>query len=164
MPIYGDLPVDGSKFFEDLQMFGERTVMGDGTPGPPYVDGDIKIFEIRTPGGVDGARAIAEANTQFGAGGGTRLFIPDVDVAMADGRLAEVGHHHFDPMTLRSSFEDPAYRAVDPNLPIEALDPRHEQFVGLKEGLQEKGLETVRDKAQSAVLAAAASSIDGSDK
>jgi hypothetical protein len=65
--------------------------------------------------------------------------------------------------------EDPAYRAVDPaydgidaQMPVHALDPAHEAWVGRVEGLQEKGLETIKESAMSTAAASAAARVDGS--
>jgi hypothetical protein len=146
MPFEGDLTMDGAKFHRDLQMYATRHVT-DGMPGAPQVEAAVKIYRVAAPDGLDAARAIAEANPHFGAGGATELFISAPDVAVANGLLEKIGTHEFDPKTLRSLFEDPAYRFMDPDLPIQALDPEHEKLVGYLEGLREKGLETVRDKA-----------------
>jgi hypothetical protein len=90
---------------------------------------------------------VAEANTQFGAGGGTRLFVPDSGRALADRQLFEkLDHPHvFDADSLKSRFEDPAFRATDPSYqdldahaPVRALDLAHEKRMGRLEGLEER--------------------------
>jgi hypothetical protein len=153
---------DGALFYSEHQLFAERHIV-DGLPSAPLVHDSVKIIEIRAPGGMDVARATVEANPQFGVGGGTQLFIPESGEAFEVEHLAEVDTRYFDPDTLESNFEDPAYRAADPDLPIHPLDPEHEKLKGYGEGLREKGLETVRDKAMTTAGAATVRAVDGSD-
>ncbi|HEX3830091.1 MAG TPA: hypothetical protein VHV82_22730, partial [Sporichthyaceae bacterium] len=89
--------------------------------------------------------ATALANPKFGVGGSARLALPDFRHVSADGRISKVGDHSFDPDTLRSNFEDPQYRQVDPSLPEHALDPDHERTLGRWDAAKDKLRETARD-------------------
>jgi type VII secretion system ESX-1 substrate len=145
VPISGDLTTDGRVFCEAIQDAPERAWIGDGVPSPPELLDRVYLYRVH--GGIDGATSTALANPEFGAGGGARLSVGDFDDALDDGTLVPVGEHTFDPGTLRSGFEDPRYRQVDPSLPIHALDPDHERVLGrfhaAKDHLQETGRNTV---------------------
>jgi hypothetical protein len=154
------LTTDGAQFSEALQMYAKRT-MADGVSGDPLVDSSVKIYRVATPDGLDAARTVAEANPQFGPGGGARVFLSNPGEALDSGLLHEIGTHDFDPGKLCSVYEDPAYRAADPGLPIHALDPGGEKIVGYLEGLREKGLETVRESAMTTAGATSVRAVDG---
>jgi hypothetical protein len=136
---------DARDFYEPIQHAPERARVEDGIPSAPDLPDRIHLYRVH--GGTDGAISTAPANPEFGAGGGAQLSIPDFRQALADGRLAPMDHHQFDPSTLRSGFEDPRYRQVDPRLPIHALDPNHERVLGrfhaAKDHLPETGRTTV---------------------
>jgi hypothetical protein len=143
-------------------------ILDDGTVSAPMFADDVKIYRVSSPQGLDVAQATAEANTQFGVGGGDKLFVSARDLG-DDSVLTFVDEHRFDAKTVESSLEDPAYRAVDPTYaglnpqtPVRALDPAHEVWAGRLEGLQEKGVETLKESAMSTATAAAAARVDGS--
>jgi hypothetical protein len=145
VPVCGPLPTDARRFYEPIQSAPERFRMVDGVPSAPEMEDRVYLYRVR--GGMDGATSTALANPEFGTGGGAKLFLSDFRNAIADGRLAPIGQHEFDPGTLRSAFEDPGYRQVDPSLPVHALDPDHERLLGrlnaAKDHLQETGRTTV---------------------
>jgi hypothetical protein len=124
--------------------------------------------------GVDAAQATMRANTQFGAGGGIQLFVPEARDAVHDDRLftkLDQETHYFDRGTLDSRIEDPAYRAVDPayqnveaHASVRTLDPARETRVGRLEALQEKGVETIRENAVRAVAVATKDRMGGDDE
>jgi hypothetical protein len=172
VPFDGSLTKDANRFFDELQMHGKRRVHADGTVSAPRLPAKVEIYEVSAPGGIDAAQATAAANTQFGAGGGTRLFVPDATDALANDQLfTHVRAHRFDQSSLRSAYEDPdfravdpAYQGIDPHSPVHALDPAHEKWMGRREGFEEKGRETVRDTAVSTGVAAGVRATDGSAK
>jgi hypothetical protein len=164
VPYDGHLPADTRTFFEQIQMYGRRSLLEDGSVSAPNVGGHIVVYQVNGADGIDAARAIAEENTQFGVGGGTRLFVNNLDDALANNSLVAVPGHEFDLLDMKSAYEDPRYRAIDPALPVEALNPEHEKVVGLFEGLKEKATETVRDSAIRTGMTTAVAAVDGSEK
>jgi hypothetical protein len=168
VPIDGTLTKDAGEFYGKVQVPARRMILDDGTVSAPMFADDVKIYKVSSPQGLDVAKATAEANTQFGVGGGDKLFVSARDLG-DDSVLTFVDEHSFDAKTLESPLEDPAYRAVDPayagldpQMPVRALDPAHEAWVGRAEGLQEKGLETLKESAMSTAAASAAARVDGS--
>lgn len=114
-----------------------RSIGLDGAVSHPTTPGSVSIYEVRG-GDLEAAQSSALANPQFGPGGSTQAFIPDVNDAIRDGRLVKVDEHHFDPETTRATFEDPAYRQVDADLPDHAIDPDRERTLGRTEKAREE--------------------------
>jgi hypothetical protein len=172
VPFHGELPTDARQFTEQIHLPPARQILKDNagveTTTMPRLPGKVEIYEVRSH--IDAAEATMQANTQFGAGGGSQLIVPDATDALADERLfkkLDEKTHYFDKNTLDSRIEDPAYRAVDPayqdldpHARVRALDPGRETWVGRFEGLRDKAVETVRDNAQSAVAVATKDRMD----
>jgi hypothetical protein len=149
IPISGELPVDARELFDPVQMAPRRLDGLEGVPSKPQLPPDVRIYRVN--GDMDAARAIASANTQFGAGGGTLLSVGEFDDALQAGHLVPAGEHQFASQTLTSEFEDPRYSHVDPSLPQHALDPDHEEVLGR----WAEAKKHARDAARNAALVAA---------
>jgi hypothetical protein len=122
----------------------------------------VEIYRIN--GDLDAATATATANPQFGAGGGTRLALGDFPDAVDAGQLVRVGEHSFDPDTLRSDFEDPRYRLVDPSLPIHAVDPDREELLGRWDAAKEHARDNLRNATVVAIDQVAAEPAERGDR
>jgi hypothetical protein len=152
------LTYDAGSYFERQQLPGVRSRLSDGSITLPAYDDIVEIFEVRVP--MNGATATALANSQFGEGGATLTFIPDLQGAIDRGEVVLVREHLFAPSTLESRFEDPRFRLVDDNLSVHALDPRVERIEGFVEGVREEGSMSARQTGLTAGLAGDSNSID----
>jgi hypothetical protein len=151
------LPTDARYFLEGQQAAAFRSMGTDGISAPIYAD-RVFVYEIRAP--IDGATAQAMANSELGAGGSTLTYIPDLERALADGKVALVDRHHFSPSTVESRFEDPRFRMVDDSL-TRALDPARERF----EGYVESGAHELSTSArQTAITVGSGAASDYIDK
>jgi hypothetical protein len=142
-PVRGPLTTDAGEFSGSTQMAPTRLLGPDGVPTAPQLPGEITLYRVQ--GGMDAAGATASANPELGAGGGTLLSVGDLDDAVNSGRLVPAGEHTFDPDPLRSTFEDPRYRHVDPGMPIHALDPDHEELRGRWDAAKEHARDNIRN-------------------
>lgn len=124
---------------------------------PQFVSG-ADVFEICAP--IEGARASALANPQFGPGGTNLTYIPDLDAALESGQIKWVGRHEFDPATVSSRIEDPEFRIVDPDLPARALDPAEARRRGFVEGAVQEATVSARQTAIAVGAAAGSDHID----
>ena len=104
-------------YFESLQAAPRRL----GHLDPPTLRPGIEISEVN--GDIDIASSSAQANPQFGAGGGEQVFVPGTRGLIDSGALTQVGSHGFSPGSLRSPIEDPRYRYLAPGLPSPPLTP-----------------------------------------
>ncbi len=143
-PLGAKVPVDAQAWHEDLQIPPRRDRLPDGSVTAPAYGSRVFIFEVG-PGGLDAARATAMANSELGAGGGTRLAVGELESAMAEGQLIPRGMHLFDPETLAARIEDPRFRLVDAGLPDRPLDPAREESLGRIRGGTEEVAATARD-------------------
>src|SRR6201999_4449427 len=79
-PITGDLTADAGEYFGPIQNPAQRSVSPDGIPSAAQFPDKVRIYRVH--GDLDGARATASANPEFGAGGGTLLSVGDFDDAV----------------------------------------------------------------------------------
>jgi hypothetical protein len=161
-PVRGPLTTDAGEFFEPGQRAPRRLLGPEGAPSAPQLPPGVEIYRIN--GDLDAATATATANPQFGAGGGTRLALGDFPDAVDAGQLVRVGEHSFDPDTLRSDFEDPRYRLVDPSLPIHAVDPDREELLGRWDAAKEHARDNLRNATVVAIDQVAAEPAERGDR
>jgi hypothetical protein len=145
-------PTDARTWNEQLQLPPQRQILSDGSVSDPMYKSQVAVFKVGE-NGLDSVGASTVANPQFGAGGGFRLSIQDLDAAVGDGRLEHQGIHNFDPNSLKGAIEDPRYRHIDHDLPQRPLDPKHERTMGQVEAV----VEEVRGSVRQTVLTAGAS-------
>lgn len=153
VPVRGHLPTSAREFYEPLQVHPSRGYAPEGPVSQPGHFDSVQIYEVRSE--IQAAAARAEANPQYGLGGGTKVFVPDFEDLADTGLIHELdgpnGVHRFDPKTLESRVEDPEFRAVDPTLPERALDPDREAL----RAAGEAGAEKARDHPVGVAVAAA---------
>lgn len=129
VPITDGVGVTGAQtWFEGLQVAPKRVVV-DGESVPlPTVRTRVDIYELQID--LEATHSNARANPQFGPGGSEQVFLPDAEELVERNLPKKVGEHHFDADTARSPIEDPAFKAVDPDLPEQPLDPERAQRSG----------------------------------
>jgi hypothetical protein len=151
------VPTDARLFFEGQQAPAFRAMQNGLVSAPIYSD-SVLVFEVRAS--VDGASAHALANPALGEGGLTLTYVPDLDRAVAEGKVVLVREHQFSVSTLDARVEDPRFRMVDSSLDTKALNPTHERFSGYAEGGAEEASGSARQTAITVGAGAASDYID----